>query len=455
MPKPRVSSITVENVLGLEKLEVKPGAVTLVTGRNGQGKTSFLEAIRSVLRGGHDASLLRRGAEKGAVRIVREDGVEILKRITAKSSPLDVRMPGVGKVSQGQAVVDALCDELAIDPLALITARPKDRARFALDVIDIQLSDEEIAEAALCKLPPAKGTALERLEAARRFVYDERTASNRTARDKRATEAQLLQTLPPDDGEPPDPAALRAQKAALEADRTRAEREAEATLRDVLSGIKSNAQAELDSVRADAAERIRAIERERDAALDRIRARAQEQADESKASAALAARQAAESIAPDLEALTAEIARQEAAQREHARAEKTREIMAATVRDAAVAEMEAAALTEAIARLDALKAAQLEKLPIPGLEARADDLYFDGLPFERLNSARQIELAVRLAALRAGDTGLVIVDHGEALDAEGRKALTAAAAAAGIQLVLGVVDDGPLTITTEPTEIAA
>ena len=135
--------------------------------------------------------------------------------------------------------------------------------------------------------------------------------------------------------------------------------------------------------------------------------------------------------------------------------EKTREILADAQAAAEKAEASSKALSAAIERLDALKVSLLARLPIPGLDARAEDLFLDGIPFERLNTAKQIEISVRLAALRAGNSGLVVVDHGEALDSASRSALKSAADACGIQLLVAVVSDGPLTVETLPTEAKA
>ena len=45
----RCTQIEVVNIMGIEQLKFVPGNVTIVSGRNGAGKTSVLEAIRSVL----------------------------------------------------------------------------------------------------------------------------------------------------------------------------------------------------------------------------------------------------------------------------------------------------------------------------------------------------------------------------------------------------------------------
>src|SRR5574340_700811 len=106
----KVTSISIENVLGIERLAFRPGIVTVISGANGKGKTSTLEAVRAALRGGHDPSLLRSGAEKGSVRLELEDGTEIVKTIGKDASPLKVALPGAGRVSKGQALIDSLVD---------------------------------------------------------------------------------------------------------------------------------------------------------------------------------------------------------------------------------------------------------------------------------------------------------------------------------------------------------
>ena len=58
-------------------LEVPKGEIVAIVGANGSGKTSVLETIQAVLKGGNDATLLREGAAKGEAVLVLDDGTEI------------------------------------------------------------------------------------------------------------------------------------------------------------------------------------------------------------------------------------------------------------------------------------------------------------------------------------------------------------------------------------------
>lgn len=473
----KVTKIEIENVMGIERLAFEPGVLTLVEGRNGSGKTSTLEAVRSALRGGHDPSLLRAGAEKGSVRLVLEDGTEILKAIGKDASPLKVSLPGAGRVSKGQALVDSLVDSLGVDPMALINCPAQKRAEYLADIMALDVPEPAIREAAgrpvaVGKLP-AGASGLDRLEAVRKALYDERTGVNRTAKDKRATAAQLRETLPPDGATAAaDLVELRANRAELAeqlsaaekdaaAKRKTAEKTATSARETAVEAIKANAQAELDTIREDAAERIRTIERERDSALERVKERAREQAEERTAeerTACVAAereeREVLESVRAMLGGALAEqdtiIALAEAAEKEHTRAEKTREILAAAERDADKAEADSKSLTEALERIDALKASLLEKLPIKGLEIREGGVLVDGLPFERINRARQLEVAFQVAKLRAGKLGLIVCDGLESIDPEAFPEFERAATVAGLQFVVGRVGSGGLAVRTLP-----
>lgn len=51
----KVLKINIKNILGLEALEIEPGSITEISGKNGSGKTSCLDAIRAALGSGHES----------------------------------------------------------------------------------------------------------------------------------------------------------------------------------------------------------------------------------------------------------------------------------------------------------------------------------------------------------------------------------------------------------------
>ncbi|CAH1654942.1 Exonuclease SbcC [Hyphomicrobiales bacterium] len=64
----KIHHIRISNILGVDQLEFEAGQFNEISGQNGTGKTSVLEAIKSVTQTGHDATLLRKGAENRSSR---------------------------------------------------------------------------------------------------------------------------------------------------------------------------------------------------------------------------------------------------------------------------------------------------------------------------------------------------------------------------------------------------
>jgi hypothetical protein len=114
--------------------------------------------------------------------------------------------------------------------------------------------------------------------------------------------------------------------------------------------------------------------------------------------------------------------------------------------ESAALKAEAEAATAALEALEAYKSELLHALPIPGLEVRGPEIYFDGVVFDRLNTAKRVEIAVEVAKLRAGTLGLVCVDGIELLDSEAFEAFREQAINSGVQLVVTRVGDGELNI---------
>jgi DNA repair exonuclease SbcCD ATPase subunit len=459
----QVQKLTIDNILGIEHLEIEPGAVTVIEGGNAVGKTSVLEAIKAALGGGNDATLLRQGAKEGSVVLILEDGTEIRKTVGPERSPVTVTHPAFGKISKPQGWLDKLSDALAVNPVSFLTAPPSKRAEWLLEVMPLTLEPDE-ATADLLKLAAFAGKdpkkdPLGAIEAARQALYDKRTAENRTAKDKKATAAQLRETLPPAEEVPADPTALRAELSSVEADRAGELQNAKTKCEHDVTQVNvetKKAEAAEEKLEDDEVAKIR-LETER--RIEEVRLVGRKRAEKRNA-AAKDATSKAYSVAEEhvaaavgkyaapLAELAEKITKAETRRDEWNRAEKTREIIACSEKDAARAENESKALTASLERLEDVKTKLLEKLPIKGLEVRSGEIFFNGVPFDRLNRAQQVKLAIDIAKLRTSPLGLVAVDGLECLEPEAFTAFEKEAAKAGLQLVVCRVSSGPLKVRT-------
>lgn len=100
-----------------------------------------------------------------------------------------------------------------------------------------------------------------------------------------------------------------------------------------------------------------------------------------------------------------------------------------------------------IEALDRMRESRTSSLPVQGLSIQDGEILLDGIPFPRLNRAKQIALAVEVAKLRTGETPLVCLDGLENLDQERFKLLTEALAEADLQAIITTVsEDTDLTV---------
>lgn len=440
----RVKRVRIRNIMGIEEVEFEPGSVTRIEGSNASGKTSVLESLKAVVAGGHDATLLRKGAEEGEVVLVLDDDVEIRKRVTAEKSDLSVRHPEFGKISAPKSYVEKIIDATAFNPVRFLTA--DNRVELLLDAVGAKVDPSDL-RAAVDGVPeeeiPAPGlsdlvrlaeteNALEAIERVRSRVYYARTGVNRVARDKRTTAAELRASLPAEGVEPSEvEKALKEAEASLEAERE--ERQA-----------KLNAIAE----KALEAERTRKEEERKE--IDAIRAKWEEKRKGDEAWEAEEKEKVRSGYAEEIDRWTAEVGSLRERLRTVEEAWRSRELIRKAEEEAEAREEEAKAFSAAIDRLDALKVDALSSLPIEGAAFEDGDLYVDGVAFDRLNSAKKVELVMKIAEVRAGDLGLVVVDDLELLDAENFAALSKAIEASPLQAIVTRVRDGsPLSISTE------
>lgn len=467
----RVAKLTIRNILGIESLELQPGAVTTITGKNGSGKTSILEAIRGVIAGGHDATLIRQGQEAGEVVMVLEDGTEVRKRVGPKGSTLSARDGDGKKLPEPKALIERLIDSISANPVQFLTAPPARRAQYLLDVMPVSIDTAKLCETLggdwWQDYLPAGRSGLDALDAVRKGIYDDRTGINRAAKELRAAAVALSQQMPPG-----DPAAI---KASLTGARQRlAEMQGEqasaaAKLSAAIGAKRSELSGDYDAAKKDLQTRYVGRIRDLEAELNRLRgelaegersltAMAKEQMADAERELREQSAQDAARLAEHASAAQADVARLEEQHQAHIRAAETARLVKEQTSGAEAKEEASRRLSDALQQLDAYRQSLLEALPVPGLEVKDGDIYVGGVPFDRLNTAKKVQIALRVARLRAGDVPLVLVDGLEALDPQTFEMFESAAAKAGLQFIVTRVSEGPLTVnvrnSTETQEVA-
>lgn len=404
----KIIKLTASNVKRLRAVEITPdGTLQVVTGRNGQGKTSVLDAIWLALGGGAAAREtlrpIRDGEDRASVTLDLGDLI-VTRTWSGSKTALTVTNADGARYSSPQSMLDSLVGRLSFDPLAFTRLSAKAQRDALLELVDLGIDLDENARQ-------------------RQALYDRRTELGRQGKsmgDVPATD----DTLPSIEQSASD---LIAQI-----------RAAENLRRD---GESARAQAAaLVSDRSRIAEQIAELEARRDALDRRIESAAQAV----RNLPAVPDVSEMESQLAGVESLNAAIRANEQAKRAAARKDGLR----AEYEDASA---KIAALDKA--KADALANAQL---PVDGLGFDDSGVTFNGVPFSQASSAEQIRVSLAMAMALNPELRVVRIIDGSLLDADSMQQVAAMAAAADYQVwVERVSDESAAAVVIEDGTVLA
>lgn len=125
----RILQLRAENIKRLVVVEITPdGNIVKISGKNGSGKTSVLDAIWWALDGAKNIQKkpIRDGAESGYIEIDLGEMV-VTRTFTGKDSYLKVTNADGAAFSKPQQVLDKLLGKLSFDPLEFLRQKPADQ----------------------------------------------------------------------------------------------------------------------------------------------------------------------------------------------------------------------------------------------------------------------------------------------------------------------------------------
>ena len=364
----KLTLIEIANLKRLKAVRLEPNesGLTVIGGRNGQGKTSVLDAIAFALGGEkyRPTSLRRDGAiAETKIHIETDDGLVIERK--GKNSDLSV-YDTTGK-RQGQRLIDSLVSRLAIDLPKFLNQNDKEKADTLLQILGI-------------------GEELDAIDREIKAKYDSRTVVGRQADQKK----KAADDMPYHEDVPDEPVSVKELL----------DRQQEVLGR---NGVKQRLAADLESNKRQVAS-YRAQLQEIEATVKRLEK-------------AIADAERQDLSLEDTSELEKQIADYEETNRLIAenKAKREREDEATDLSD------QYDALTDEIETLrkkkyDILKNAEL---PFPGLGVNDDGaLTLDGKAWDCMSGSQQMIVGSAIASRLNPDCKFVLLDKLEQLDLE-------------------------------------
>ena len=178
----RINQLEIENVKRIKAVKVELGknGLTVIGGKNAQGKTSVLDSIAWVL-GGNKFKPSKPQREGSVIppnlKITLSNGLVVERK--GKNSDLKVTDPTGGKA--GQNLLDSFVEELALNLPKFMQATNKDKANNLLQIVGV-------------------GDQLYKLENKEQHLYNERLVIGRVAdqKEKFAKEQKYYEGVPAD-----------------------------------------------------------------------------------------------------------------------------------------------------------------------------------------------------------------------------------------------------------------
>lgn len=405
------------------------GSVVQITGRNGQGKSSCLDAIVSAFGGAKHAPErpIRKGAEYAKV-VAETDEIKVTRKWTAKGDSLIVESKEGARFPSPQAMLDKLHSNLSFDPLAFSRMPEKKQAELLRQVIGVDT------------------TAIEKQRA---DLFGQRTLVNAEVKRLQAVvDSTVIPAEPEPAGEEIDVLGIAQEKAAAVERRN---------FNDKLRLAAVNAKKNHD----DALALVAALEAKLEKARQAVHAALKE-----RDAAVLAAEGLNDPDIASFDKRISEAKSHNTAVRERLKRwddyERHKKDIASVVGRVHSERDRADQLTERLKTIDDEKAKLLAdaKFPIPGMAVEADQVTIDGVPFSQASTAEQIRVGLAIGAALNPKLRVVLIRDGSLLDADSMSLVEQWANENNMLVIMErvampgavgvVIEDGMVAATPEP-----
>lgn len=382
----KISNLQIENVKRVKAVRIEPTdkGLTILGGRNNQGKSSVLDSIAWALGGNRKkpSQADREGSmNKPYLKVTMNNGLVVERK--GKNSDLKVTDPDGN--SAGQTLLDSFVEELAIDLPQFMEATNKEKADTLLKIIGV-------------------GDQLYELEREEKELYDERRSVYRIKEQKR----KYAEELPYHEDAPDEPLKISAlineqqeilarngenqkkrQEAQRLADRVDAQKEKMASVKAEIARLEEQL-AEMEDIHQETVQDLETAQKTAEQLQDESTAELEQSIAENE--------QINEKVRTNL--------KKEAAEEEARSYETQYEKMSGQIQ--AIRDKKQALLDEA-------------DLPLPELSVKEGALTYKGQEWDNMSGSEQLKVSTAIVRQLKPDCGFVLIDKLEQMDLETMK----------------------------------
>ncbi|MEQ1888068.1 MAG: AAA family ATPase [Alphaproteobacteria bacterium] len=422
----RIISLQAENIKRLVAVSIEPdGNIVEITGKNGAGKTSVLDAIYWALAGkdGVQSTPIRKGEDQAIIKLDLGD-LKVTRKFKASedggyATSIAVESADGARFPSPQSMLDALVGSLSFDPLGFVRLKPADQLQTLKQFVT--------------------GVDFAAIEKANKADFDDRTILNRKAKEAHAQA----------DAEPtPGPKLTAADVSELIAQLESAGQVAtEIERRKAGRARASDSIASHQSEGRSLSARVAALHAQIKNFKNEAAQLTEQMIEELRLAGVLEKKLLAVEPLPEMPDTSAIKDRIEEAHKHNAAVAEqaaAQERVRAARETAAAAEKAAKDLTKKMEdrKASVAKAISDAALPVPGIVFDDGAVLLDGLPFDQASDAQQLRASIAIAAAMNPKLRVIRVRDGSLLDKDSMTLLAEFAQASDMQVWIETVQSG-------------
>ena len=150
----KISKLKIENLYGIEQLELDGKSIEL-TGTNGAGKSSVLDAIRLALTNNSKRKyIVKNGETEGRVLVKLDDGTTIdRKKRTDKSDYKSIKDENGNEINSPETFLKDIFTPLQLEPVEFLSMSEKEQNRILLNLIEFNKDKKEFIQEKFGEIP--------------------------------------------------------------------------------------------------------------------------------------------------------------------------------------------------------------------------------------------------------------------------------------------------------------